>query len=235
MRFLSKNNIPVIFYNREPNKSDITLIEHSYFVGGDSSIDGQLQAEVIDKLYKYNSNLIDKNNDNIINTVYLKGEKYHQDAEKRTEASLKKLKELGYQINILETVYCNWNYNLGYEAAKDLYDKYNNIELIISNNDEMAVGAIDYFIEIDLFEEIYTDEVPPIIILGVDGTKTGLQYVDNGTLYASILNDKDNQTKAILEIVDLLFDANYEIQNNISYDITNERFIYIDGKIITKS
>ncbi len=231
---IQSNNIPIIFYNREPNKSDITLLEDSYYVGGDSFKDGILQADMVHELYLQNSYNVDKNGDNIIDVLLIKGEKYHQDAEKRTTASIDRLKELGYEVNILDHVYCNWQYTLGYNAAKKAYQEYPNIEVVLSNNDEMAVGVIDYFKEVGHFEEEYTNTIPPTIVIGVDGTTSGLNEINKGTLYATVLNNIETQTNVIVELVDNIFN-DIKIDNTFSYTITNDRYIYIDGKVIKKN
>lgn len=231
---ITEENIPIIFYNREPNEQDITISEYSYYVGGNSESDGVFQAQIVDELYKKSKESIDKNNDGRINTVIFKGEKYHQDAENRTDASIKRLIELGYEINILNVIYCDWKYDLGYDAAKNILEDYDDIELILSNNDEMAIGAIDYFKEINYFEEKYVDEYAPIIILGVNGTSKGLEELENGTLYASVLNDKETQANVIIQITESIFN-NIDIKESIDYEISKDRFIYIDGKIIKKN
>ncbi len=230
---IQDNKIPIIFYNREPNKSDITLLEDSYYVGGDSYKDGILQSDIVHQLYQENKLYVDKNGDNIIDVLLIKGEKYHQDAEKRTAASIEQLKQLGYQVNILEQVYCNWQYTLGYNAAKKAYREYSNIELVLSNNDEMAVGVIDYFKEVGYFQEEYIDSVPPTIIIGVDGTASGLNEISKGTLYATVLNDIEKQTKVIALLVENIF-SDVIIDETFPYNITNDRYIYIDGKVIIK-
>lgn len=226
---ITEKNIPIIFYNREPNERDITISANSYYVGGNSESDGEFQALIVDELYKHSKSTIDKNNDGIINTVILKGEKYHQDAENRTKASINKLIDLGFEVNIVNTFYCDWKYELGYDCAKHILE--HDVELILSNNDEMALGVIDYFKDINYFNEYYIDEYPPIIILGVNGTIKAMQEIENKTLYASVLNDKETQTKVIVQLTYNIFNKK-EIKENIDYEFIKERFIYIDGKII---
>ena len=67
------------------------------------------------------------------------------------------------------------------------------IEVIIANNDDMALGAIDAYLARDLQEEL------PIIV-GIDGTEAGLMGIKNGLLYATAYNDSIGQGTSLLEL-----------------------------------
>ena len=69
-----------------------------------------------------------------------------------------------------------------------------NIELVIANNDDMAVGAIDALKASDLGRE----EWP--VVVGIDGTDVGLEAVKNGEMVGTVYNDKEGQAKGMLEL-----------------------------------
>jgi hypothetical protein len=55
------------------------------------------------------------------------------------------LKELNYKVNILETDYANWERSVGnHRLMKPPFYKFLTIELLFCNNDDMALGAIDF-------------------------------------------------------------------------------------------
>ncbi len=230
-----KEGVPVIFFNREPLESDLENSQDVYYVGADTDNMGNEQADIASGLFGPPTDLIktyDKNHDGMIQTVIIKGEQGHQDAEKRTRNSIERLKSLGYNVDLLSTRVANWRRIEGYDVMKDMYQEFgDSIELILSNNDDMALGAIDYFLEIKLFavsQSISFNQ--PIVVIGVDGTKAGLDAIDNGLMYGTVLNDALKQSQAIIELVKYIIDK--KDMKDFPFEIVNDHYIYIDGKII---
>ena len=70
----------------------------------------------------------------------------------------------------------------------------NKIELVLANNDDMALGAIDAL----KASELPKDEWP--IIVGIDGTDVGLGAIKNGEMAGTAYNDKEGQAEAMLKL-----------------------------------
>lgn len=234
--FADKNNIPVVFINREPLEADIVEYERVYYVGADANSLGIRQAEAAHLIFNDPSNLnpkYDKNSDNIIQTIILKGEQSHQDAEKRTRMSIERLRELGYEVELLSTSVANWRRDLAFQKTAELFLMFDNIELILSNNDDMALGAIDYLLSKGIFikedSETFNQNT---VIISVDGTLVGKKAIKDGLLYATVLNDSVIQGKAVATLI------NYVINNkdfkDFPYDMIKDRYIFVDGSIILK-
>lgn len=234
--FADKHHIPVVFINREPLEADIINFERVYYVGADANSLGVRQAEAAHLIFMDPANLnpiYDKNNDNIIQTVILKGEQSHQDAEKRTRMSIEKLRELGYEVELLSTSIANWRRDLAYQKTAELFLMYDNIELILANNDDMALGAIDYLVSKGIFVKDNNDPFNQnTIIIGVDGTLVGKKAIEDGLLYASVLNDSATQGKAVATLINYVI--NNKEFNDFPYDMIKERYIFVDGSIILK-
>ncbi|MDR0832236.1 MAG: galactose ABC transporter substrate-binding protein [Bacillales bacterium] len=230
----AKNNVSLIFINREPLLSDISFYEDVYYVGSDPKNQGISQAQMIANLFGSPNNLnYDRNADNKIQLLVLKGEQNHQDAESRTRFALEELNKLGYELEVLDIQVCNWRRQEAYTTIKSLYSLYGaELELIIANNDDMALGAIDYFKEIDLFKSSETFE-QPIVVVGVDGTKVGVDSVNQGLMYGTILNDSLSQSKAVISLLRKILNLNPE--EVFPYAFENNKFIYIAGEKITQN
>jgi len=233
----AKNGVPVIFFNREPLEDAFGSDGDVFYVGAATDSLGEKQAEMVAKLFtaQFLGSKFDRNGDGIVQLVILKGEQGHQDAEKRTDFCVGRLKELGYGVDLFTTEVADWNRRDGYEAMRRIYGKYGeNIELVFSNNDDMALGAIDYLLDAGVFQvdNGSLDYNQPFIIVGVDGTVVGLEAIMNGLLYGTVNNDSVKQSDAIMTL------ARYIIEkkqlDGFPYTISNERFIYIDGDIITR-
>jgi len=228
-------NVPVLFFNREPPE-DILISSGIFYVGADADNQGIKQAEMVADRFTSNfaRSEADKNGDGVVQLAIIKGEQGHQDAEKRTDSCVARFKELGFEVDILGIEVADWNRRDGYEAMRRLYDQFgDSIELVFSNNDDMALGAIDYL----LGKGIFTTDNPvydqPFVIVGVDGTAVGLDAIERGLLYGTVYNDSVKQADAILALVDyILNEKDFE---DFPYTITQGYYINTDGDIITQS
>ena len=68
----------------------------------------------------------------------------------------------------------------------------NDIELILSNNDDMALGAIDIIKN----EKVLKD----VKVVGVDATEPALEAIKKGELFGSVSSDKPEYARAIIEL-----------------------------------
>ncbi|MBI9009910.1 MAG: galactose ABC transporter substrate-binding protein [Tenericutes bacterium] len=230
---VKESGIPVIFINREPLASDLISYDKAYYVGAVASQSGIFQAEIIDNLFgnnPLNLNEFDLNDDNIIQTVIFKGEQSHQDAELRTEFVQSTLIDLGYTIDVLSIQTADWNMQNAYLLAKNILIDYGEqIELVISNNDAMALGVIQAMVELNYIEDsnldgkIQKDTEAWVPVIGIDGIHEALEKLENGYLYATIKNDSDAQAVAVIQL-------SVSILNNT--DFISTAFNLVDGKYI---
>jgi len=228
--------IPIIFFNREPPEDALIGNENVFYVGADADSMGRAQAEMVARLFTddFAGSQFDRNNDGVVQLVILKGEQGHQDAERRTDNSIARLMELGFAVDILAVEVADWNRRDGYDAMKRLYEQYGDmIELVFSNNDDMALGAIDYLLEEGIFSEDRTAYNQPFVIVGVDGTTVGLEAIERGLLYGTVNNDSVKQADAILTLADFIL--NDRSISDFPFTITRGHYIFIDGDIITQA
>lgn len=122
-----------------------------------------------------------------------------------------------------------------YDAMRLLYSQYGDtIELVFANNDDMALGAIDYLLDAGVFSyrRRGSDYRQPFIIVGVDGTSVGLDAIEKGLLYGTVNNDFAKQSDAILTLADYIMTGRRF--DGFPYPVTNDHYIYIDGDVITR-
>ncbi|MDR2908278.1 MAG: substrate-binding domain-containing protein, partial [Oscillospiraceae bacterium] len=174
----------VIFFNREP-AGDALAGEKVHYVGAAADSLGKKQADMVAGLFgSFLGGTYDKNADGVIQLVIIKGEQGHQDAEKRTEHCVSRLQELGYSAEVLAVEVADWVRREGAGAMERLYGRFGEeIELVFSNNDDMALGAIDYLLEENIFSPRSAGEYrQPFVLVGVDGTGVGLEAIESGLL-----------------------------------------------------
>lgn len=217
-------DIPIIFFNREPVEEDMNIWHKVYYVGAQAEQSGIMQGDIVAEEYKKSPNLIDKNGDGKIQYVMLEGEQEHQDSLIRTEYSVKRIVEKGIKVDKLDSEIANWSRSEASEKMTKWIDSYGgNIELVISNNDDMALGAIDV-----LKKSKLKNNMP--LVVGVDGIQEAFKYINDGDLAGTVISDSYKQGKAI-------FDTAFKVASKdaVGQDNSlNEKYIRIAHKIVTK-
>ena len=143
-----------------------------------------MQGEMAADLFRKNPS-VDKNGDGIFQYVILEGEMDHQDAIVRTEYAVSTMMEKGVEAEKLGYAIANWNRAQAQTKMTQLLSQYGDqIELVLANNDDMALGAVDALKE----AEIPQEEWPAIF--GIDGTDVGQTALSKGELKGTVYNDK---------------------------------------------
>lgn len=212
-----ENNVPIIFFNREPVAEDMMRWDGLYYVGADAKQSGTLQGELaVDAILA--DSRIDRNKDGKIQYVVLEGEPGHQNAIIRTESAVNTLKDNGIQLEKLGYGIANWNRAQAQNRMMQIIGQHQNeIELVLANNDDMALGAIDAYKKLN-----YTESALPLFF-GIDGTDVGLQAVTDSELAGTVYNDKEGQAAAMAKLAVAIIsgDGLEEIE------FQNEKYIYL--------
>lgn len=230
-----QNDTYLIFFNREPLVEDMALYDKLFYIGADAAESAQLQASLVMDLFGNdpdNLNQFDKNGDKIIQTVILKGEQGHQDAEARTKVVIESLKNAGYTLEVLDIIIANWDRKVAYGLTQGFMELYQaDVELIISNNDAMALGTIDKLKEMNVFLDVNQDGLidrdnePWLPIVGIDGIAASLESIKQGYLYGTIVNDSDNMAKSIVELTDWILQG--KDLRDFPYPISDDKYVWI--------
>lgn len=211
-----EHDIPLIFFNREPVTEDMMQWEKIYYVGAIARQSGELQGEMAAEVIKNGG--VDRNGDGKIQYVILEGEADHQDAIIRTENVVNTLNKEGINLEKLSYQIANWNRAQAENRMKQMIRQYNDeVELVLSNNDDMAAGAVDTYDELN-----YTEDNRPVFF-GVDGTSVGLQAVKDGDFAGTVYNDKEGQASVMAELSVAL--ATGGSLDAITFE--NERYVYL--------
>ena len=193
------NDIPIVFFNKEPTAKALASYDKAYYVGTDSKESGVKQGELIEKHWK-STPTWDLNKDGVIQFVLLKGEPGHPDAEARTKYVIDTLNKDGLKTQQLHLDTAMWDT----AQAKDKMDAWlsgpngNKIEVVIANNDAMAMGAV---------EALKAHNKSAVPVFGVDALPEALAMVKSGAMAGTVLNDAENQAKATFEMAKNLADG----------------------------
>ena len=208
-------NIPVIFFNRSVEESVVSSYDKCVFVGTDYEMAGHMQGEMIGNYLVENFANIDLNGDGKISYVMFKGQEGNMEAIARTQYGVEDadaiLVKAGkpalsfYDASNSNKYLVDQNGQWSSAAATDYmstilaqYSEANNnmVELVIANNDEMALGAISA-----LQAAGYNKEGGKTIpVFGVDATDAAKDAIKNGSMTGSIKQDADGMAKVISTI-----------------------------------
>lgn len=215
MEMIKKENIPVIFYNKKPDKSVIEAYEKAYYVGIDPDAQGVAQGELILKNWKANPDL-DLNKDGVLQYVMIKGEPGHPDAEARTKYSVQTLNENGVKTEQLHLDTAMWDT----AQAKDKMETWlsgpngDKIEVVICNNDGMALGAIEAL-------KAANKSIP---VYGVDALPEAIVKIEAGEMAGTVLNDSKGQGTATWKMIVNLAEGK-EVTDGTDYQLVDKELL----------
>lgn len=185
-------NLPVVFYNRLPSTEALNSYDQAYYVGIDPNAQGIAQGELVEKLWKEHPEL-DLNKDGVIQYVMLKGEPGHPDAEARTVYSIQTLNEHGLKTEELHLDTAMWDTAQAADKMQAWLSGPNGekIEVVICNNDGMALGAIEAL-------KLANKKLP---VFGVNAIPEAIDKIVAGEMAGTVLNDAKGQAEATFTMV----------------------------------
>jgi ABC-type sugar transport system substrate-binding protein len=180
-------DIPVIVAFRFPAGSKIedVIRPGDAYVGSQNIVAGQLQAEFLTKYFKAKGK-------KTINYVMLIGDLGAEVSVERTKGVLDGLRGAGFTLNKVLEDTAGWDRAKAMSMTETLLGTAKVIDTIITNNDEMALGAIEALKT--------TGKFPGIPVLGIDATAPGLEAIKNGSMAMTVLLDARTQAAVTVDV-----------------------------------
>lgn len=225
---MAKNaNVPVVFFNRELVKEDLERWDKLYYVGAKPEQSGELQGEIVVNALSDSArfNDIDFNHDGRIQYVMLEGEAGHQDALIRTKVSVEEIEKAGFELEKLGDEITNWNREQAVSKMTSILAGYPwQIELVIANDDNIALGALD------ALENVGVPMLP--LIVGVNGDREVMDRIKEGKIEGTVYNDGITKGETIGRMA-----FNLGLDRNIPSDIemVNGKYVYISYCAVDKN
>lgn len=220
-----KANIPLVLFNREPFKEDMAKWNKVYYVGAIAEQSGTMEGQLVVDYFKAHPT-----KDNVIHYVMLKGEPGHQDAELRTKFSIKAITDAGFKVEKVAEDTGMWDRVKGQEKMAAFLATGKQIDVVLANNDDMALGAIEALKAAGYFKG---DKYMPVV--GVDATAPGCQALQDGTMLGTVLNDAKNQGRVTAKLAMVLAQGKTPTEANIGFKITDGKYVWVPYKPITKA
>ncbi len=215
-------NLPVIFFNREPVEEDMRRWEKLYYVGENAKESAALQGNILVEAYQKDPSSLDLNGDGKVSYVLLEGENSHQDSLIRTEWSIQTLKDGGVPLEKITGGMANWDRSQASAWMEQWLKEYpDQIEVVICNNDDMALGAADALERNGITK--------PVKIVGIDGTPQGLEGLRSGKIFGTVQCDNKEYASVIFKIA-----AAESLDKDVQQEVTlyNEKYYECSQKAV---
>ncbi|MDR1243093.1 MAG: galactose ABC transporter substrate-binding protein [Deltaproteobacteria bacterium] len=191
-----KAGIPVVFFNREPDLARIKSYARTCFIGTVPSAAGKMQGDIIKQLWDAHPEY-DRNGDKAVQYMMLQANADNPESVARTEFSVKQARELGLNMRqIGQTLMCEWDEDRAYDAVRmALPHMEESLEMVIANNDSMALGAVRALREIGW--NTGEEGAKYIPVIGVDATPQAVEAIRRGLMSATVKQDGKRMGEAI--------------------------------------
>jgi inositol transport system substrate-binding protein len=170
------NGTKIVYVNRNPGN----LPDGAYYVGSEEKKAGIMQMEYLAEKMGGKGNI-----------VILMGKLDNEGTIKRTEG-VEEIAKKYPDIKILDKQTGLWQRTDGMAKTENWLNKYGNeINAIVSNNDDMALGAV---------QALKDSGKTGIFVIGVDATPDGLAALAAGDISATVFQDADGQGGGAVEV-----------------------------------
>ena len=230
--------IPLLFFNRSVDEKIVKSYDKCCFVGTNYEEAGIMQGNMIGDYLLANYDAYDLNGDGEISYVMFKGDEANQEAIARTKYGVEnadaKLTEAGkpalkfYDDKNEQKYLVDQNGTWSRQVAQDYMqtilaqytvDNKNMVELVIANNDEMAIGAIQALQQAGYNNGEGTTTIP---VFGVDATADAVSIIGTGAMAGTIKQDAVGMADAIATVAGNMISGNEDMFANLDEKYTVE-------------
>lgn len=256
MNAISPSGIPVVFFNRAVSTNDeeakaLFTANNSAFVGTNFVEAGMMQGDMIGDYVLEHYDEIDLNGDGEISYVMFKGDEANQEAIYRTQYGVEnadaKLTAAGkpalkfYDESNANKYLVDQNGTWSQVASNDymstILAQYNEangnmVELVIANNDDMAIGAINALSVAGYNTGAEGAKVIPVF--GVDATDAAKEAIAEGKMTGTIKQDAVGMADAVATIAANLAEGKDKFEGlNESYTVVDDWTVNIPYAVYT--
>lgn len=171
----SASGVPIIFVNRFPGDQYLEP-GSAGFVGSDETTVGPFQVEFLSQYFGDRTEPLDY--------VIFMGILGHNSTLNRTNSFREAAIEAGFTMNNVFEQSANFDRAIAMDLMQQFLGTGQNFDVVIANNDEMALGAI---------EAMRAVGITDIPVIGVDASPSGVQSIIDGDLNASVFQNPVGQ------------------------------------------
>ncbi|OCB00640.1 galactose ABC transporter substrate-binding protein [Clostridium beijerinckii] len=214
-------NIPLIvtLIPSDPIINCIRTYNRAVIIGADDAQSGSLQGKILIDTWTSNKETLDRNKDNVIQYIILKGPIGDPSTPLRSKYSIQTINDARIKTEELLSSTCNWNKDCARDDIQSsLLNLYSKVEVIISNNDAMAIGAIEALQKYGFNKGGNSRCIP---VVGVDAIPESRKLIDQGFMTGTVIQDTRAYADAIYSVgLNLISGAHPLSHTNYEFDRT---------------
>ena len=218
---MAKNaGLPIVFFNRSVSEELVSAYDKAAYVGTDYTMAGHMEGKMIGEFVLANYDAVDLNGDGEISYVMFKGQEGNMEADARTQYGVEdadavltaagkpaiKFYDEKNAAKYLVDQNGAWSAAQGQEYMQTILSSYNEangnmVELVIANNDDMALGAIS---ALQAAGYNKNDGGVTIPVFGVDATAAAQEAIAAKSMTGTIKQDAVGMANAVVKIAENL-------------------------------
>ncbi len=210
----------IVFFPTTPSLTKIVkTYPSSVIIVGDTEQGGTLEGNILANEWKSHKDTLDKNKDDIMQYIMLKGPPDNFLTLGRSKYTIRALNDAKIKTKELFSTFCNWQRECAKTAIETEFLTFDDkIEAIISNNDNMAIGAIE---ALQKYGFNLGDNSKYIPVVGLGGVSEAKNLVNQGFMTGTVVQDSKLHAKAIYDVaVNLASGRDPILNTNYKFDET---------------
>jgi len=198
-KIIDMNHPLIVFFPTTP--ALINIVQNypaSVIIVGDTEQGGTLEGKILADEWKSHKSTLDKNKDDTIQYIMLKGTPNTLTTSGRSLYPIRALNDARIKTEELFSTFCSWQRECAKSAIESQFLKFDGkIEAIISNNDDMAIGAIE---ALQKYGFNTGDSSKYIPVIGLGGTPEARELINQGFMTGTVIQDAKLHAKAIYDV-----------------------------------
>lgn len=215
------NNMKVVFVDRVP--ADISILNpNAVLVGSDETDSGKIQGEWLANHFK-------ERGKNEIRYILLEGPPNVIATKQRTEAALQALADNGIKaVKVAPTIVANFDRKQALTKILPILESGVSFDTIISNNDAMALGAIEAMESLNM-------NPSKKVIVGIDAIQPAVRAILEGKMAMTVFQNTEAQgTTAVKALLNMLDGRPIDQGTGYQVSADNPYIIWIPFELVTR-
>ncbi len=209
-------DVPVVFVNRA--LSDTSALDETHiYVGSDEDTCGQYVGELLADYCKAAGK-------DSVNYLMFKGTAGQTSTTKRSEGALDGLEEAGITATaVADPIDCGYSRSTAMEQMTNLLSNgldMSTVDLIISNNDAMAMGVIEACEQNDV-------DLSNIAIVGTDGMPDAIKAIQDGKMIGTVYQNATAQGAVSVQVA-INLASSKDALDGVKYDTAKDNEYIVD-------
>jgi methyl-galactoside transport system substrate-binding protein len=213
-------NTPIILFNTVPFKTEpIKSFSKAVVISTTAEQSGILQGKLVVNEWNSNKKTMDRNGDNILQYFMLKGPTNSTVTTARSLYSISTINNAGIKTQEILSKFCFWEEKCAEDTTESLFLRYGDkIEVIIANNDAMAIGAIKALQKYGYNKGEKSKYIP---VFGIDGIPEAIDLINKGIMAGTVIQDPNETAEALYKVGMNLANNKNPLENtNYEFDET---------------